>query len=219
MLSRMAACRHTSPYREGKGFTLIELIVCVAILSVLLGLGMPAYKDWAARTKVRVAGESLLTGLVLARNQALQRNAQVHFYLTSDLTASCSLSGSGSSWVVSMDSPASGCNAAPSDTAAPRIIQTRSGNEGASRVTVSALTPTNGAANRLIFTGLGRVFSTDSAGNSTNPITTINLSFPDAGTCQSAGGNVRCLRVQITTGGEARLCDPAVSNANDPRIC
>jgi hypothetical protein len=30
---------------------------------------------------------------------------------------------------------------------------------------------------------------------------------------------MRCLRINISVGGEARMCDPAVTDAADPRIC
>lgn len=219
MLKQPLSAEGLQSRRLQPGFTLIELMVAVAILGVLLALGMPAYQDWASRSKVRVAGEGLIGGLVTARNQALQRNSQVHFYLTNNLTASCALSNSGQSWVVSMADPAGQCNAAPSDTTDPRIIQSRAGNEGSSRVVIAATNASSAAANRLIFTGLGRIQTTDAGGADTNPIATIDVSYPTGGTCQHAGGTVRCLRVQITTGGEARLCDPAVVDANDPRIC
>lgn len=204
---------------EQIGFTLVELLIALAIFSLLLALGLPSYQNWSARNKVRVAAESMMGGLVLARNQALQRNTQVHFYMTDSLSSTCALSNTGTSWVVSMESPAGLCNTTPSDTTAPRIIQSRAGTEGGSRGQVSAVNATNTAANRLIFTGLGRIMTTDTSGNDTNPITTLNFTYPERGTCEHAGGVVRCLRILITTGGEARLCDPAVSAATDPRRC
>jgi hypothetical protein len=30
---------------------------------------------------------------------------------------------------------------------------------------------------------------------------------------------MRCLRIRISTGGEVKMCDPAVIDATDPRIC
>lgn len=211
-------CRNRG-HRLLRGFTLVELIVVMAIFAILLTLGMPVYQNWAARTKVRVASEGLLSGLVSARMHALQRNSQVHFYLTSNLTATCALSNTGSSWVVSQDSPAGKCNIAPSDTTDPRLIQSRAGAEGGTPAQITAVNSSNGAANRIIFSGLGRTVLTDSSGVGTNPISRIDISYPTAGTCEHSGGKVRCLRILISNGGEARLCDPVVTAAGDPRIC
>lgn len=208
-----------SSRRRLTGFTLIELMIVLVIFAILMALGMPVYQGWAARTKVRVASESLLSGLVTARMQALQKNSQVHFYLTNDLSAACSLSNTGTSWVISQDSPAGKCNIAPSDTVDPRIIQSRAGSEGGSPPVISALNATNAAANRIIFSGLGRTVLTDSAGVNTNPISRIDITYPIGGTCEHNGGKVRCLRLLISNGGETRLCDPVVTAASDPRLC
>ena len=42
--------------RVSKGFTLIELMIVIAIIAILLALAIPAYQDYTIRTKV---GESL----------------------------------------------------------------------------------------------------------------------------------------------------------------
>ncbi len=40
-----------------------------------------------------------------------------------------------------------------------------------------------------------------------------------AGTCQTAGGEVRCLRVVLGAGGQATVCDPAMLYATNPGGC
>ncbi len=37
--------------------------------------------------------------------------------------------------------------------------------------------------------------------------------------CETLGGTARCLRVIVSSGGQARLCDPAATAANDTRKC
>ena len=210
------------------GFTLVELIIAVAIFSLLLGLGIPAYKDWMTRTKIRVTAETLVAGLVTTRNQALQRNAPVIFSLTDTLEAGCARASNATNWVISLANPSGSCNAAPSETDAPRIIEKRSGGEGgSSNTTVAALTAANEAATNVVFNGLGRVMTMDSAGNAMNPISVINIGKridpgnPDDSMCMTPTGDgvVRCLRIELTPGGGPRICDPAVGDANDPRYC
>ena len=45
--------------RVSKGFTLIELMIVIAIIAILLALALPAYKDYTIRAKV---GEGLSVG-------------------------------------------------------------------------------------------------------------------------------------------------------------
>ena len=45
--------------RVSKGFTLIELMIVIAIIAILLALAIPAYNDYTIRTKV---GEGLSVG-------------------------------------------------------------------------------------------------------------------------------------------------------------
>lgn len=40
------------PYRSTKGFTLIELMITIAIVAILVTLAVPAYKDYTIRAKI-----------------------------------------------------------------------------------------------------------------------------------------------------------------------
>jgi prepilin-type N-terminal cleavage/methylation domain-containing protein len=59
------------------GFTIIELMITLAVLGVLLALGMPSISSWLQNTQIRTAAEGMVSGLQLARAEALRRNANV----------------------------------------------------------------------------------------------------------------------------------------------
>ena len=194
--------------RARAGFSIIELMIALVVVGVLLTLGMPQWTTFLQNTKIKNAAEMTLTGLNLARVEAMRRNSSVRFSLVNNLTSGCAPAANSLSWVVSASDPTGACDAAPSDTTAPRIVQTRSGAEGTAGVQIAT---TGGAV--VTFNGLGRA----TAGS----ITQIDLSS-GSGVCEHvdpANGTVRCLRVLISAGGQAKLCDPKVGDNSDPRFC
>lgn len=194
-----------------RGFTLIELMVALVVTAVLYTLAAPTLTAWVADSRVRVAAESIQTGILLARSEAIRRNATVRFQLTDSVDNTCALSSTGTSWVVSQNDATAKCGIAPSDVSDPRTIQLRSGREGGAKTTVSA-TSGGAAATTIVFNGTGRVAAVGF-------VDTIDIQNPSAGTCQHSGGNVRCIRIRILSGGDSRICDPKVVDVNDLRRC
>ncbi len=64
------------------GFTLVELMVTVAVLGLLLVLGAPALRGVVENGRIRAAAESWQYGLTLARSEAVRRNTLVQFVTT-----------------------------------------------------------------------------------------------------------------------------------------
>jgi type IV fimbrial biogenesis protein FimT len=63
------------------GFSLIELMIGLAIAAVLLVLAMPSYSVWIADAQIRNAAESIADGLRYAQSQAVARNSTIEFVL------------------------------------------------------------------------------------------------------------------------------------------
>ena len=57
--------------RQTTGFTLIELVVTVAVLSILLAIAAPSFASLRQRTAVTTTHNLLLTGFATARNYAV----------------------------------------------------------------------------------------------------------------------------------------------------
>jgi type IV fimbrial biogenesis protein FimT len=166
--------------------------------------------DWIRSTHVRNMAETTQAGLQKARMEAMKRNRVVTFWMVSrtasgGLDDSCALSATSGAWVVSMADPAGKCATAPSETAAPRIIETYTPGKTASGITVSGLAA-NGAtaATAVTFNGYGQIERTGT------PLARIDISHTDA--------SARRLRVEISNSGSIRMCDRDVT-APDPRAC
>lgn len=191
-----------------RGMTLVEIAVGLVIVGLLMVLALPNFSQWLQNSQIRTAAESIQNGLQLAKTEAVRRNTTVRFQLADTATASCVLTTSGTNWIVSQDDPTGACNAAASDTASPRIVQARPAAEGTANVVVAA------GQSAIVFNGMGRVTPVPAA------TIAIALSNPTGGTCAvlGGGGTMRCLNVTVSTGGQVRMCDPALAST-DPRGC
>lgn len=171
------------------GFTLVELMVVVAVLAALMSVGAPSFMEWIQNSRIRTAAESLQNGLQIARAEAVRRNTNVEFVLQ----------GTSGAWTVRLQQGAT-------------FIQ-GSTSEGGGQVIVASI-----PEDRTTFTynGLGRLSSSGNA-DGTEPLERLNVDLPasilsgdktrDLSILIGPDGLIRMCDP-----------DPNV-NANDPRRC
>lgn len=80
------------------GFTLIELMVVVAVSAVLIAIAAPNLADMATSAKLNSESDRWIASTQLARSEAIKRNGQVIMCATTDGSA-CATSGGAQVWV------------------------------------------------------------------------------------------------------------------------
>lgn len=186
------------PNRSQRGFSLVELMIGIAIMAIAVSLGMPSYKAWIQNTRIRTAAESIQSGIQLARGEAVKRNLRVQF----------DLRGANSAWTVCISPAVPGACPNPDDAT---TIQSRAVGEGSS----TDITIVASDALPFIFNSFGAMASP--VPSAVNGLVTIGV---DVNTSVLPAAESRDLRIVIGVGGSARLCDPALSTTGtDPRRC
>jgi type IV fimbrial biogenesis protein FimT len=177
------------------GFSLIELVVVLAVLALLLFVAVPSFGSFLQNQQIRVAGDAIVNGLQVARVEAIRRNLSVQ---------------------VAVNVPATGWTVSESASGAP--IQSRTHEEGSPNAIVGT---TPGGATTITFTPLGGVTSN---ADGSLPVNQFDINFNNPGVvCQTPTNPAgqRCLRILVSGGGSTRMCDPAVpaTNPPSPRAC
>lgn len=168
------------PKSKHLGFSLVELMIGVAILAILAGLAMPNFQTWIQNSQIRNAAESITNGLQRARAEAVARNANVTFALGAD-----------SSWTISVVTPAS-------------VIESRSANEGSKNVTRTELPV---GATTITFNNFGGVVANVPASAS---LTQVDLAAvggtQNLRVTIGVGGNARMCDPNLAAGSSPRAC-------------
>lgn len=168
------------------GFTLVELVIAIAIIAILILAALPNFRAWLQNTQIRTAGEGILNGLQLARAEAVRRNVDIELEMVG----------------------ASGWNAKVASSGT--VIQSRPSGEGSGSATATIYPD---GSTKTTFNGLGRQVGNQ---DGSVPITHMKIdssAIPAAETRQlcimvGAGGVVRMCDPQVAAS-DTRACLPA----------
>jgi type IV fimbrial biogenesis protein FimT len=87
------------------GFTLIEVLIVVAIAAILLSLAAPTFREMLVKRSVQAAAETLASDMRFARSEALKRSTRTVICRSTDGSSCATALGSWSDgWLVFVDS-------------------------------------------------------------------------------------------------------------------
>jgi type IV fimbrial biogenesis protein FimT len=138
------------PRFRQSGVTLIEVVTTLSVVAILAALAVPSFKTVIFNRKISASAESVLSGLQLARAEAVRRNTLVQFTLNDDST-----------WTVSC----------VSDTACSTIQSSTIGDGANSEVTISA---NPSGADSVVYNSFGATITIPGL----TPLTQLDFDLP-----------------------------------------
>ena len=93
--------------RLNQGFTLLELMITLAIVAVLMTIALPSMQDFIKNERLVTQLNSLLSHLQYARSEAVTRHQQV-VLCASDNGSTCTTGDWQDGWIMFADTDASG---------------------------------------------------------------------------------------------------------------
>lgn len=182
------------------GFSLIELLIAVALGALLVALAMPSFTTWISNARIRSVADALQSGLRTSQIEAQRRAHTVVFFRTTSKTCDTTsvANASGSLWQI---------------RTVPNALLT---GDMAEAVQCGVLTDVSSGVSltgptTVCFSGDGRQTA------ATNPATVgIDCALDAQGRASSfdvtastpTAGETRALRILVTLGGSVRMCDP-----------
>lgn len=184
------------PLIKQSGFTMIELMVVVAVVAVLAAIAAPDLSAFLTRSQRRAATGDFLASMALARSEAIKRGAPVR--IQSLGTGALSMQNG---WIMFVD--ADGLGTVPS-SGSPLLIERKDAYPaGQLQIGCAALTDSGTAPEYLRFDGLGRVVRANgSAGAGSIGFTVLrnSVSKQTATVVVDWGGRSRVIENQLPAG-------------------
>ncbi len=199
------------------GISIVEIAIGLAIVGISLAWAIPSYSVWIQNMQIRNMAESIVGGLQQARSDAIGRNGGggVEFLLTNGDASAANAqtllpafaTNTGTNWMVRAALPPAG--AQPYEYVTGHVGATGSANATVQAGNINI----GGGLNAVTFDGFGRVVAANA--DTSLPISKICVRSSVLTPAQGA----RVLEINISAGGQVKMCDPSVTNLTDPRRC
>jgi len=198
------------PDNFSHGFTLIELMITIALFAVLMMIAMPEMRTYMLNSNIRRTAESFVADVMAARAEAIRTNDPVIFTVTETEDPSAAVdpstlkeNGNGPNWAASV-MPVS-----PTLENDKRLLLVKK-NARPKQAKMVDMHQTVGTA-QFTFDGLGRTTSGWAVFQFTKD--EYNKS------CDLKDKSIRCLQVEISPNGSVHLCEPGRDKGKDTRAC
>lgn len=154
--------------KKYSGFSLIELMIALAVLSIIISVGLPRMSVFFKGSRMVTNANDLIAGLHIARSEAIKRNNRVSICKSSnanDASPSCAIGAGGwdQGWFVFVEGRDDGNVFGQYTAADGAVLRVNTGAEGAN-VTITA--DSSGITNYVTFTSRGVPKLNNGAGQS-----------------------------------------------------
>lgn len=171
-------------YKNNSGFTLIEIMVTIAIVGIFASIALPSFSKLIESNRISTATNELVSNLLLTRSEALKRRNSTTLCPSSNQT-SCNTTDYSAGWIVFLDCDGDGViDISGTDTDGNPLVTGCASDDSDKIIKVSdsfdSIAMTNNAQNRITFNFTGRptgvsTFSIGRAAGTATKQVSINL--------------------------------------------